>query len=210
MCGQIAYDWNTIPRPRWFAGTRVFVSDEKSTRPATEIVPLSGVSRPAIERSVVVLPQPDGPSSVKSSPSCTSSETSSTACTRPRASPFAAGNVFSRLRISSSANLCLLDADAGAELVGDRDEDDERADQHHAERRHLGLQAVAPLLPDNDREDFLARRVEQDRRADLAERDDQDVDPAGDETRREQRQHDPPECVPPAGAAHLCRLLELA
>jgi len=29
--------------------------------PPTEIEPLSGISRPAIERKVVVLPQPDGP-----------------------------------------------------------------------------------------------------------------------------------------------------
>ena len=39
MCGQIAYDWKTMPRPRWFAGTRIFRSESKRTRPATEIVP---------------------------------------------------------------------------------------------------------------------------------------------------------------------------
>ena len=37
--------------------------------PSTEIVPLVGWSKPAIIRSSVVLPQPDGPSSEKNSPS---------------------------------------------------------------------------------------------------------------------------------------------
>ena len=37
--------------------------------PASSTVPASGRSKPAISRSVVVLPEPDGPSSVKNSPS---------------------------------------------------------------------------------------------------------------------------------------------
>src|SRR5712671_5549038 len=44
-------------------------------RPPTSISPDVGRSRPAIERNVVVLPQPDGPSSVNSLPSGTSNET---------------------------------------------------------------------------------------------------------------------------------------
>src|SRR5262249_18632382 len=39
------------------------------SRPAISIRPVSGVSRPAMARSVVVLPQPDGPNSVNNSPS---------------------------------------------------------------------------------------------------------------------------------------------
>src|ERR1700733_9163339 len=44
-------------------------------RPATSISPDTGRSRPAIERNVVVLPQPEGPSSVNNFPSGTSNET---------------------------------------------------------------------------------------------------------------------------------------
>src|SRR3954453_4719208 len=211
MCGQIAYDWKTIPSPRWFAGTLTFGVDENSTRPPREMVPSSGISRPAIERRVVVLPQPEGPRSVNSSPSCTSSETWSTAKTRPRSSPFAAANVLTRSTTSSRAiSLCLLDPDARTELVGDRDEHDEGADQHHAERRDLGQEAVAPLLPDHDREHLLAGRVEEHRGTELAEGHDHDVDPTRDQAGREQGQHDASERVPPAGPAHLGRLLELA
>ena len=36
--------------------------------PASSTRPASGSSKPAISRSVVVLPEPDGPSSVKNSP----------------------------------------------------------------------------------------------------------------------------------------------
>src|SRR3954470_21100917 len=43
----------------------------------------SGISKPAIMRRLVVLPQPDGPSSEKNSPALMSSVTASTATTLP-------------------------------------------------------------------------------------------------------------------------------
>ena len=49
-----------------------------------KISPEDGNSKPPIMRSVVVLPQPEGPSSVKNSPWRTSSEMPSTACTSPK------------------------------------------------------------------------------------------------------------------------------
>ena len=53
------------------------------TRPPISIVPLVMSSSPAIRLSVVVLPQPDGPTSVTNSPSSIVSETLSTANTVP-------------------------------------------------------------------------------------------------------------------------------
>src|SRR5215212_10850628 len=147
MCGQIAYDWNTIPSPRSLAGTRVPRSDEKSTRSATEISPRSGISSPATKRSVVVLPHPDGPRSVNSSPSLTSKVRSSTACTRRCFSLRVEPKVLTRLRIVS-IRLGLPDADLGAELVGDRNQHDEPPDHQHPERAQLRELAVAPHLPD--------------------------------------------------------------
>src|SRR5436305_1166816 len=61
--GKRAYDWNTIPTLRFSIGTSVTSSSPKRTRP-----PGSGFSSPAMMRSVVVLPQPDGPSSTTVSP----------------------------------------------------------------------------------------------------------------------------------------------
>ena len=62
MCGQIAYDWKTMPMSRACGWTnRPFPESKESP---SLIVPPSGRSRPAMQRSVVVLPQPDGPRSV--------------------------------------------------------------------------------------------------------------------------------------------------
>jgi hypothetical protein len=60
MCGQMAYDWNTMPNPRRFGETNTPFDDEKTRRSFTEISPSRGRSSPAIDRSVVVLPQPLG------------------------------------------------------------------------------------------------------------------------------------------------------
>src|SRR3989442_959756 len=58
---------------RWYGGT-AFIAI-----PSIRIRPSSGVSKPAISRSNVVLPQPEGPSSAKNSPRSILSETPSTA-----------------------------------------------------------------------------------------------------------------------------------
>ena len=57
-----------MPTARCSTGTFTFAAPSNSVRPSTEIAPSSGVSRPAMQRSVVVLPQPDGPSMVKKVP----------------------------------------------------------------------------------------------------------------------------------------------
>ena len=84
MWGQIAYDWKTIPISRRSGATNTPAAGSLTTRPPIVMRPASLCSSPAIIRSVVVLPQPDGPSSVSSSPSATSSETWSTARTVPK------------------------------------------------------------------------------------------------------------------------------
>ena len=62
MFGNSAYDWKTIPTLRWFGGLSVM------SLPSTVIVPAVGRSKPPIIRSVVVLPQPDGPRNETNSP----------------------------------------------------------------------------------------------------------------------------------------------
>jgi hypothetical protein len=54
-----------------------------TSRPPIEIVPDVGCSSPATMRSVVVLPQPDGPSSAKKDPSGTVRSRDSTAVKAP-------------------------------------------------------------------------------------------------------------------------------
>src|SRR5258708_5815278 len=66
-----------MARPRRCAGSL------KQDLPAIRMSPLSGSSKPAIIRSMVVLPQPDGPSSVQNSPSPTANDASESAATSP-------------------------------------------------------------------------------------------------------------------------------
>src|SRR5262245_11479842 len=54
--------------PRSLGGTNTPCSTSHTVSPAMTILPASGRSSPARQRSVVVLPQPDGPSSVISLP----------------------------------------------------------------------------------------------------------------------------------------------
>ena len=77
MFGNSAYDWKTMPTLRWF-GLRYVMSV-----PSTTIVPAVGFSKPAIIRSVVVLPQPDGPRNETNSPRTASRLKSSTATVPP-------------------------------------------------------------------------------------------------------------------------------
>jgi hypothetical protein len=62
---------------RWLAARRV------TSSPPIRMRPLETGSSPATMRSVVVLPQPDGPRRVTSSPGATVKDTSSTATTSP-------------------------------------------------------------------------------------------------------------------------------
>src|SRR4029079_14410684 len=70
---------NTIPRSRSRGGTRMPRAGDDTTLPPIEISPPVGCSRPATQRNVVVLPQPDGPSSTTISPAGTAKLTPSTA-----------------------------------------------------------------------------------------------------------------------------------
>ena len=77
-CGYSAKVWKIIDMPRPCTGASVTFCPAKCTSP------LSKFSRPAIERKVVVLPEDDGPSRQKNSPSCTSKLMSSNATTDPK------------------------------------------------------------------------------------------------------------------------------
>ncbi len=57
-----------MPMPRSLAGTKIRFAESKTVRLPMTMRPDCGRSSPARQRSVVVLPQPDGPSSVMSLP----------------------------------------------------------------------------------------------------------------------------------------------
>src|SRR6478752_9236683 len=64
---------------RWRGGSRMPCSGEDTTRPPMLMTPALGCSRPATQRKVVVLPQPDGPSRTTISPAGTAKLTPSMA-----------------------------------------------------------------------------------------------------------------------------------
>ena len=63
--------------------SRLYGGSVVTSRPPRYTVPYVGSSKPPIIRRVVVLPQPDGPSMEKNSPSRMSSDRSSTAAASP-------------------------------------------------------------------------------------------------------------------------------
>ena len=67
-----------MPKSRCAGGSRV------TSRPPISMLPASCASRPAITRSSVVLPQPEGPRKQTSLPLSTSSETASSAVKAPK------------------------------------------------------------------------------------------------------------------------------
>src|SRR5438105_13068683 len=97
--------------------------------------PASGCSKPAIIRSVVVCPEPDGPSKVKNSPAPTFRSTLSTATT----SPYSFRHPSTE---TSAAKTSLQDVEALLELLvadreGDEDADDVAVDAAREEHQPL-------------------------------------------------------------------------
>src|SRR5512133_2345516 len=86
-----------------------------TSSPSSRILPDEGSSRPAIMRSVVVLPQPDGPSSTKNSPSAIRNDESRTAVKSPKR--------FCRFssRISATALLRKVTGDEETQRAGQDD-----------------------------------------------------------------------------------------
>src|SRR5947208_13576680 len=141
-----------MPKPRRLGATNTFPVEEYTTRSPTLISPARGRSRPAIERRVVVLPQPLGPSSVNSFPSGTSNVTSCAARTIwPRSLGY---SVKSPATFSTRFSGSLLDSESLAQPLGDHHQDEECQDEEHSQRRQLHVLAVLPQFPDGDRQDL--------------------------------------------------------
>src|SRR6201988_5060184 len=98
-----------MPRSRSRGGTRMPCAGDDTTLPPIEISPAVGCSRPATQRNVVVLPQPEGPSSTTISPAGTEKLTPSTAG-RPNV------NCFLRSATSSVAIMISPGHSAGLSL----------------------------------------------------------------------------------------------
>src|SRR5216683_2600646 len=149
MCGKSAYCWNTMLTGRRFGVT------EAPSWPCKRMRPLSGTSKPAIIRSVVVLPQPLGPSKEKNSPSRIERVTPRTAAAFPKRLPTLSSSIAT-LRSGISAEC--MPMELSVEHSGGR-----RGDERHGERAvdHAGTPGITEQGSEG-RTREQPRRVDQD------------------------------------------------
>src|SRR5687767_2127933 len=105
-----------MPRFRDSGGRKTFRSVSTKVVSPTETLPAVGCSSPAMQFSVVDFPHPEGPSSVKNSPSLMVTETSLRTATSP--------NCLDRCDTWTSGILAaLLEEESGDASEGRREED---------------------------------------------------------------------------------------
>src|SRR5438552_16651505 len=122
-----------MPKPRRLGATKTLRVEEYTMRSPTLISPARGRSSPAIERRVVVLPQPLGPSSVNSFPSGTSNVTSCAARTIwPRSLGY---SVKSPATLSTRFSGSLSDSESLAQPLGEHHQDEALQHEEHPQRR---------------------------------------------------------------------------
>src|SRR5918993_520683 len=110
------------------------------------IRPWSGCSNPAMQRRVVVLPQPLGPSRETNSPGATVKETPPTAATPPKL--FAR---FSTTRPAAGDDLVIEPPPFVDERLGDHQKGDGEDDLETGQRRNLAELAILLQVVHHDR-----------------------------------------------------------
>src|SRR5262249_3835819 len=151
-----------MPISRRYAGTSVM------RWPSMAISPLSGIKKPPTRLSSVVLPQPDGPSSVISSPRRTSSDTSSSAVVLPKrlvtpsrwtaisAPPFARVAAGAE-SLPSAGMLNVQHLCEAEEDIGQRQQRCGDHNVHDRDRRHRGVGVFAQVILYGERRSMRAR-----------------------------------------------------
>ena len=191
-----------MPSLRCSGGT--CCSGEETSRSPMRIAPPSSLSKPAIWRSSVVLPQPEGPSTARNSPSLDVDA-------RRRRGRVTAPNRFCAGRWSVAPRQHSVRAVCGAKS-GRRPaiRATVTSDGDHRERRGVG--GVAALLEgeDDDAERLGPGRPEQRRDRQLVEGGEEDQERARHGRRRDQREDDGDEAARQAGTGDLRGLFERA
>ena len=183
--------------------------------PAISIVPPLGVVKPAIIRSVVVLPEPDGPSSVTNSPRRTSRSTPSTAVTlaerlaevRAARAPAARPTAGRR----PAAGDCRRH---GRRLAADDEQQQQQRGRDDHQRGRDGrdgrIDHLADLLPHLDRQRPESGVGHEDRDDDLVPGRDEREQRPGEDARQDDRERHPPERPARVGAQAGRGQLEVA
>src|SRR6185503_18600833 len=195
MCGNTAYDWNTIAMLRSRGGR------SETSRSPMRTVPPSMRSSPARQRRSVVLPHPEGPRRTMNSPSRTRRSTSFSAIVLPNT-----------LRTVSNATLAISSPPRSPEIeevLAHEEDEEERRDDHEETARELEVERglVEP------REDVRGQRSlahrEDRRREHLVPAAHEREDRGGGEARKSERQRDAHERAETRGAQRHRGLFEL-
>src|SRR6266511_560940 len=201
MCGQTAYDWNTIPRLRRSAAMSIPRPASKKVSFPTAIRPASGRWNPAIDSSVVDFPQPLGPRRVKSFPSSTRKPTSWSAnwSLNFLTSPLTwISGIVSTSQCPELEQSCT-----------EGQHDDRHADLHHCEGSHLAHEALLELRQHRRSHHVGPRFDEEDGRIVVVQDLDEHDREGGEDGRTQQGEDDrpagsPPTCAyGPSGAGEL-------
>src|SRR5262249_45875188 len=166
-----------MPISRRYAGTSVM------RWPSMAISPLSGIKKPPTRLSSVVLPQPDGPSSVISSPRRTSSDTSSSAVVLPKRLvtpssstaisapplPRVAAGAAGAESLPSAGMLNVQHLCEAKEDIGQRQQRCGDHNVHDRDRRHRGVGVFAHVIVERNRQCLRALRRDEQRRGKFVE-----------------------------------------
>src|SRR5438876_12147657 len=186
------------------SGGTTLVGDERHRSP-TQISPASGRRNPATRRSVVVLPQPDGPRSETSSPGSTRRSSPSSAARSPY-------RFVSPLIVTpgmGSRSVLRADDVATEQRLHHDDGGEGHAEHKEAEDRDGAELALLLQVEDHDRDHLGAGREEDDRRRQLTDHADEDEAPGGDDAAPGERRRDLAEHAQAPRTEDASRLLEL-
>src|SRR5215510_11479464 len=206
-----------MPRLRSFGGTNTLAGTLTTGRSPMVMRPPSGFSRPATQRSVVVLPQPEGPSSVTISPAATSKSMLATAVTTSLLDWKVLVSPSTRIMIQQPrtppyiniALILLLHAKAATEL--ERDEAQRHQQQEHQYPKGAEQQerAFLPEVENDHGGGAVLRARQHERDGELAIGVHHDPEPGREQAGPQQRQRDFDEVARPGDAGDLRGLVEL-
>src|SRR5215510_2281920 len=206
-----------MPRLRWCGGTNMPAGTLTTTRSPMVMRPSSAFSRPATQRSVVVLPQPEGRSSVTISPAATSKSMPATAVTTSLLAMKVLVSPSTRIMIQQPrtpqyiniALILLLHAKAAPELERDEAQRHQQQEHQHAKGAEQQERAFLPEVENDHGGGAVLRACQHQRNGELAIGVHHDPEPGREQAGSQQRQRHLDEVARPGDAGNLRGLVEL-
>src|SRR5262245_11318056 len=202
-----------MPRLRWCGGTNTLAGTLTTGRSPMVIRPSSGFSRPATQRSVVVLPQPEGPSSVTISPAATSKSMLATAVTTSLLALKVLVSPSTRIMVQQPPtppySILLLHPKSATELERDEAQCHQQQEHQYPEGAEQQERAFLPEIENDHGGGAVLRAGQHERDGELAIGVHHHPEPGGEQAGPQQRQRHFEEVARPGDAGDLRGLIEL-